>query len=97
MLPQAQAVQAQAVQQNDTVPRAVHEEALQRLQQTEDQLQQTEDQLQQTEDQLRQQRMENNALRVSLSLPGMFSLYVKITCYYMLDYISFRNCFGRVF
>jgi hypothetical protein len=68
MLPQAQAVQAQAVQQNDTVPRAVHEEALQRLQQ----------QLQQTEDQLRQQRMENNALRVSLSLPGIFSLYVKI-------------------
>ena len=32
--------QAQAVQQNDTVLRAFHEEALRRLRQTEDQLQQ---------------------------------------------------------
>lgn len=76
MLPQAQArpVQAQAVQQNDTVPRAVHEEVLQRLQET--------------EERLRQQRIENDALVASSGLPRILNLYVKILKFVITKYIS---------
>ena len=60
MLPQGQAVQAQIIQaQNDTVPRAVHEEAVRRL----------EEQLR-----LRQQCIENIALVASSGLPRILNL-----------------------